>query len=954
MRFSRLNDTDYPDLGTADPYAIRNTFDYTRWVPGTKVRLVNVLWGGDYSNVVKFESDTARDAWFDRQAGHSVELLSNARIVPDGTVKLPLPYDVAARYNYLYVDIPIATSADAMIQDETSRGVRRWYFFVGDVSYSAPNTTIVSVSPDVWTNFINEATLTYMMLRRGHAPVSASDTDRYLANPIANNRYLLAPDVNYDDTDVVRHSKLVPFGDGEKWICLASTVSYAQMRRGDCGTVSTGTSFTDPTFSDTSDWFGYQLQVDGFGWGNGSDYSGTKAPVEMYNRPGARIPTGLDVYAVPASDSLFLSDVREQCPAFLRTVKGMFVVSRDMLTLGNSVAFCGHTLRMAYGTYGDVADLDLDKGMFGFTTEEERFAKLYTYPYSRLEVTDMDGRSAEVRIEGMSNGAGVRMFTALAFPVLDCRVFLTGINGVGSTAYEWRALDNEESWGVTLPNGDWEKLCFDLDIPTYTIYMDGETAFYLDSYSGMENARDKALSGYHSSVRSANATYTNSVASAANAHTVAVNSANTAQSNANDSAGTAQTNATASADTAQSNSNAMAGTTQTNTNNQASCNYTNVGYTIAANTANTNSANGASTDITTLQNNTSASDMQRTNTVNYYTQTSENETSIATTANTGNANMAQGVISGAQSGAMAGGGDPIAGAIYAGAGAVLGGISAGIGAYAANQNAYLVAQTNEAVTTAAINANAAINSNDQSAAIGSTGYSNTSRTDQTNNNNTCLDGQRTNNQNTANTNAKNLYDTQTANSARTRNTNVANAGRTYTTTTGNSARTRNTNVSNADSTQSTSNANASRSRQVSVLNAQENLRAAQGGYEASARDAARRAPIALTEQTGDAKRWFYGTNGLQIRIRTQSDSAIAQAASQFARYGYALNQVWDVRSSGLCLMENFTYWQANDVWVDVRNQATSEVADEIGDIFENGVTIWSDPERIGKVSIYDN
>ena len=88
------------------------------------------------------------------------------------------------------------------------------------------------------------------------------------------------------------------------------------------------------------------------------------------------------------------------------------------------------------------------------------------------------------------------------------------------------------------------------------------------------------------------------------------------------------------------------------------------------------------------------------------------------------------------------------------------------------------------------------------------------------------------------------------------------------------------------------------------------------------------------------------------RQRTQSDSAIAQTASQFARYGYALNQVWKVTS--LNLMRNFTYWKASDVWVDVRDVAGSAVGDAIGDILRRGVTVWRDPDKIGKVSVYDN
>ena len=108
MRFSKLGDTSFPNSQNADPYSIRNEFDYTRWVPGTVVRLVNVLWNSDYENVVKFDSDEERDEWFDGLSGYEpVTLKTNSTMVPDGSIKLPIPYDVCAGYNYVYIDIPV-------------------------------------------------------------------------------------------------------------------------------------------------------------------------------------------------------------------------------------------------------------------------------------------------------------------------------------------------------------------------------------------------------------------------------------------------------------------------------------------------------------------------------------------------------------------------------------------------------------------------------------------------------------------------------------------------------------------------------------------------------------------------------------------------------------------------------------------------------------------------------
>lgn len=910
MDFSHLADTKFPNIETASPYALKNTFDYTRWVPDTKIHLVNVLWNNDYTNVVKFEDDNARDKWFDAiEDSFTLKLTSNARVVPDGSIKLPLPYDVACRYNYLFVDIPLATSKEALIQNETDCGVRRWYFFVGDVSYSAPNTTVVYLQPDVWTNFIDSARLTYMMLERGHAPVYASDVDAYLSNPINNNRYLLAPDVNFDDESVVRDSKYIPVGSGTKYIVIASTAGYRQLQSGDLGTIQDGSSFSNPTYSDTSDWYGYQLQVNGYGFGNGKDYSQLNARVNMYNRPDANMPTSLDTYAIPASDGSFLEDCRNSSPAFLRTIKAMFVVSEEMISLGTEFTFLGHTIYYVTGTNRSLEGYSLSKDMFHFDADEERFAKLYTFPYSRIEVSDNSGKTSEIRIENTSS-IGARLLTSVAFPILDCRVYLTGVNGDGSQSYVWKNLNGDEL-DRQVPNGDWGSLLFEMDIPTFALYIDAETSYMLDSYSSsLANAREVALTAYHNTVRSANLGYTNGVASARNSHEVSVNDANTAQANAN----------------------AMAGTTRTNTNNMASAARSNTNATIAAASANASEANSASSYVMINQNTIARGDTNSTNVVSISTTEKNNQVSIATTKTTGQAGIATSIASGAVSGAMSGGGNPVMGAIGAIAGGVSGWVTSSISADAANSNASLTAQAATDVTDANVNANNNIVGRHINAGQLNTDRMNRARTNQTNNNNAALGTQRDNNYSAATTNASNLYATQT----------------------GNSARTRNTAVNNADNILATSNANSTRSREIGVINAKETLETAQDTSRNRLLDARRGAPVKLTETSGDGANMYYGQNGIQFRLRTQSDSAIAQTAAQFARYGYALNQIWDVESSGLNLMKHFTYWKASDIWVDVRNVASSEIGAAIQRVFENGVTVWSNPDEIGKVGIYDN
>ena len=225
---------------------------------------------------------------------------------------------------------------------------------------------------------------------------------------------------------------------------------------------------------------------------------------------------------------------------------------------------------------------------------------------------------------------------------------------------------------------------------------------------------------------------------------------------------------------------------------------------------------------------------------------------------------------------------------------------------------------------------------------------------QTNNNNLCVGKQADNNYNTTTTNAANNYNTDIGNNSRTYNTSVGNANRTYNTVVGNASRTCDTAISNAASTKNTSYSNALRTDDIAIINAKEVLENTQDGVMYSMLAASKRNPIQLTQASGNAEMYSYGINGIQFRLRTQSESAIKQTVAQFARFGYNLNQIWNVKDTGLNLMETFTYWKASDIWIDIRKAATFGIENALKNIFKNGVTVWKSPDLIGKVDIYAN
>lgn len=888
MRFGRLHDTRFPNLDNVDVYAYRNEFDYSRWVEGTKLKLCNVLWNSDYSDVALFETNIERDRWFNElQDYYTIDLETAIAYVPEQSIKIPVPYDVAARFNYLVVTIPMLPGSQPPINYEDEEvGIRKWYFFIDSINYKAASTTECRLSLDIWTQYQNDVYIKYMMLGRGHAPIAASDVDKYLANPIENNDYLLAPDVTPSDAQITRSANYIPFGNGTKYICFASTCPASELTQ--MGSVvhnDPNYTFGDITYSDINVRYGYQLQVNGFKVGNGDNYSALSTHMNSFGSTQDFIPNGSYMYAIAASSAeAFITKMMQDCPVFFRTVRACFMVDADMLTFGTSISFHGYTLRECVGRSSSV-DISLTKEMFGFPEEYQHLAKLYTFPYSVIEITDNVGESVTVRIEN-TGGIVAHKDAMLAFPFLDARIWFDGINGTGASNYAWIDM-NGATHQKQMPNADWSKMCFDMDIPCYAIFMDASTAWYLDNFDTTVrgNAR-AALAAYHNAVRSAN---------------------------------TARANAVDSNDTMYANADRDATTLTTNTANTVDCNRANMDITIATNTDVTNRNNEAALSCMRLDTAALSEKTGYANNASWLTTSVQNESTAATTKITAGANMVSTLSSGVGNSvgmALTGVG---AGAAVATALGTL--ISAGVQYAAATDSAGIAIQAN----TDAVRVMTDSNTN-------TAGTSNSLADALTRARNDCS---------TAVTTKQNkAVDDQTDNTGRTMNTNAGNSAATL--------------RANSDATRDTGNDNAGYTRQVSVLNAQESLESTQFGIQKSLDSMHMKAPVQVTQESGTYQPWYQGTNGVQFKVKTMPNGDIRQIGDTFMRYGYALNQVWDVSKSGLCPMPHFCYWKADDIWVDDRASSNNLIQSIMIKMFMRGVTVWKNPDEIGKVSIYAN
>lgn len=1129
-KFPHLDDTKFPGVHTVDPYRFKNNFDYSRWEPGTRLKLCNVNWCGDYENVVKFEDDAARDKYFDTISGEFVELQSAMRILPGQAIKLPVPFDELVRYNYLMADFSTATSDANPINYETAKHLRRFYFFVRDVRYLAPNSTECVVELDTWTTYINRISIQYMMLERGHAPLAATDVDTYLANPVNSNRYLLADDFTFGEPAITKSSDFVPFGSGEKYVLLASTIPADRLDYiGETGTAVAET----PRFSSDTARNGYEAIVKNMSYGAGGvDYSNLELPTAPTVGT-ATTANGYTVYAVRATDVFrggFFESAVAIAPQFIESIAGVFVVDDSMIVrtsghkifqrrtltwreLANigptwaAIAATGATYAQMdarandyFGTprgfdvfevqprNGLLKELKLTKEQFNYPPEYADLAKLYTFPYAAIEIADADGNAASLRIEE-TGALELAQRVSLAYPYIRFEAFLYGVGSNSTNDYVWKSLTGADL-AQSIPAGAFRDMIFGYDIPAFSIFMSGYDAYRLHNYNAnntapaaraaldyentaraantaFENALDNAETAYQNArsnwetsrenagrsantsldnAHASNATaYTNTEIGAANtrdtgnasaltALTNTTASADTALANANTSNATGFTNASRSAELAKTNTNASAKTALDNSNRGVATGYINAEASAALAKSNTANANKATTANTALSNAASVSVTSATNANSTEVTRKRNElnqamqawaagfsreladldsTQMAVAAAGDMATSALGVAAGALGSVGA-----TTSAVVGGANALLNtvqsGITAGINKEKTEKSIVFtqaqvdettnnstqimqlgveLATTNTTTATQAATAQTkntvdASNANAQSSY--NVGVANAGRSRDTTTENatatyktTGVNAQRS--EAIAVENAGRTRDTGNATAARTRDTGVTNARRSRDTTSANLADNYATAVATAGKSRDTANANAERtydtaldiadanrdtarltagrtldnaesvarySRDQTLENAQRTLRAQPMLAGVDILDRKLDRAVEIGARSGDPIPDEFAWRGLQVRVVTQTEGAIAQAGDAMLRYGYALNQMWAY--NGFCVMPKFSFWKCSDLWLCGDNGVIEGAQEKIKNILKHGVTVWSDPEAIGRTSIYEN
>ena len=445
-RFPHLSDSDFPNLGNVDVYKYANEFDYTRYDSmQMSMQLCTVPWDmgeahignrtiSGIGNVVFFKDKKERDDWFTAIPDTECYRFETKfkELHRSNQIDVAIPFDVASKYNYLVVDYNLFANDDSPVMYENELGLRRWFWFVREVEFIAPNTTKLHLLNDAWQTFIYDLHVSGMMLERGHAPLAEKSADEYLSNPLENCSNLLAEDISNENALQVGYAagELIFNAANMKAVIITTANPYD----GDFGSKS------------DSDWI----------------CAGNK----HYTQDG--VPSYCAFAMDAGKINAFIDNLSANCPQFLQTIQGICFISANMIRLGEQFTFASITCNMISSEYKSNDILVLNKYQFGYPLEYQNIAKLYTYPYAYLELSDETGDITEIRIEQTNGKITFESALNLVYPWLRISGHITS-NGRG----ERRKISFANITHKTMPiKGDWYNTIKEWDIPIFGITQD--------------------------------------------------------------------------------------------------------------------------------------------------------------------------------------------------------------------------------------------------------------------------------------------------------------------------------------------------------------------------------------------------------------------------------------------------------------------------------------------------
>lgn len=381
-------------------YQYENTFNYSVWTPNTSILMCNVPWDSSYRDVVRFDTDKERDAWFASRSsdGYAFTLSGLVYLRYGEPIRVNAPFDMVTRCNYMVVSNTIQP-----VPPSSGRVQDKFYYFITDAKYLAPNTTQINVQLDVWMTYYNRIEFNMCYINRGHIGIANENSTEWNIRSYLTDAEGLETGDEYE----IINQQYLNLQDEAPYVVI---VSSADME-GSWGTVES------PKLSTA----------------NGSTPDG--------------MVSGQESYALTADDFIALMGKLSSAPWVSQCISMITVVPSLFVQLGRKTDLNGvPAYTIARNTYeGNLwTNVQDAHERFEIPTRYANLVKFYSYPYTCIEITANKGGEIVLKPECIgyltNGGFSLNRLTACTPPDIRAVIYPARYNApVGessSTSHE--------------------------------------------------------------------------------------------------------------------------------------------------------------------------------------------------------------------------------------------------------------------------------------------------------------------------------------------------------------------------------------------------------------------------------------------------------------------------------------------------------------------------------------
>lgn len=351
---------DFPGLPD-NIYQYENAFNYSVWTPNSTILMCNVPWDSSYRDVVRFDADKERDAWFASRSadGYAFTLNGLVYLRYGEPIRVNAPFDMVTRCNYMVVSNPIQP-----VPPSSGRVQDKFYYFITDAKYLAPNTTQINVQLDVWMTYYNRVEFNMCYINRGHIAIANENSTEWNIPDYLTDAEGLETG---DEYDIVH----------QEYINL-------QAARPACVIVSTA-------------------DLEG-AWG-------TTASPSLKTAGGSYMDgvlSGCATYIISAGELIELMEKLSDAPWVSQCIQSIQIIPNDFAQRGDPVSLNGVTAyRIARNKYENnlfTQVLDVHKN-FDIPNRYRNLDKFFMYPYCVMEMTAHKGGEVVLKPECLAYGS---------------------------------------------------------------------------------------------------------------------------------------------------------------------------------------------------------------------------------------------------------------------------------------------------------------------------------------------------------------------------------------------------------------------------------------------------------------------------------------------------------------------------------------------------------------------